>query len=414
LRSEPPSDDRHFGAALLIAKDILAVSGGVVVACLSGAPTLGGTLPYKDIGFRLNRVGISVHLFAIADGENSFLAYVTLPPYLTGGTVHYYSAPGPRVCTHLFESLTRDYMWDASMKLRSSPGINVVGVLGGCTLRDYALCFPVMPCRHGIGFELGVEGDLRATVAVFQCAVLWTDAAKRRIVRVMTFVLPTSDRPGMVRGSLDEAAAAAFLLKKSASLTGDVGAAQGMVRKQLAQMAKDDFVSIYHLVHSLLGARFMRGAEVPVDDRFAEAVPLRSMSVTGCLLFLYPRMFAVDVDCGTTLPLCGESFGTGGIMLVHAVDGVYVWVGRDVNADTLSAYFGGQEVPSEVPRVQTEENERLHKLIAECWAISGKWLPVEIIPAGDQKEAVFRELLVDGRTEGGGDLDAFVSQMTAK
>jgi hypothetical protein len=59
--------------------------------------------------------------------------------------------------------------------------------------------------------------------------------------------------------------------------------------------------------------------------------------------------------------------------------------------------------------LHTEENERFNRLIGECWAMSGKWLPVEVIPAGDQREAVFRELLVDIRPDGGGDLNAFVS-----
>jgi hypothetical protein len=51
-------------------------------------------------------------------------------------------------------------------------------------------------------------------------------------------------------------------------------------------------------------------------------------------------------------------------------------------------------------------------LINDCYALSGKYLPVNIIPAGDQREEVFRDILVDMRTDGGGDLKAFISQMT--
>jgi hypothetical protein len=303
------------------------------------------------------------------------------------------------------------------MRLRTSAGVKVVAVYGNCGAREHTLYFPVMPARTAVAFELKVEATASAgALALFQCAVLWTDTENRRIIRVFTFSLPTSDAQPAVRASVDEAAVAAFFIKKYAPFRGDSRTAAEGLRTAFAAMRAGgaSYQSLYHFVHSALGSTIIRdAAPFGIDWKIAEALRVRALSVFECLLYLYPRMLIVDFEEPTPLPLVGESFQAGYVVVVHTYTRVFVWANPEIQAGLAVAYFGATEMPQEVPQLTTPQNERLRQVITDCYRLSGTYLPVEIIAAGSPREAVFKDLLVDMSTESGSDLPSFLKQATS-
>jgi hypothetical protein len=227
--------------------------------------------------------------------------------------------------------------------------------------------------------------------------------------------LPTTDSPALVRTGLDEAAFAAFLTKRIGTAAADAQQATDYARKTLSTMSVGGwrYQSLYHLVHGLLASPLLRISGTPAERRIGDLIAARSMCLVDCLLLLYPRMFTVDAgEQPAVLPLVGESFTCGTIFLVHTLAAIYIWVHAEVTPQVLNAFFGAEAVPQEVPQIQTPENQKLNQLINECYALSGKYLPVCLLPAGDAREEVFRDILVDMRTDGGGDLKTFIGQMT--
>jgi hypothetical protein len=344
------------------------------------------------------------------------LPTISMPSNVTGGHVHWYEGLDPaRLHSDLFESIAGSYMWDCSVRLRSSAGLKPASISGSYTLRDQTLFIPILSARAAIAFEIKVEADIKAPAAFFQVAVLWTDLRLGRLIRVLTFALPTTDKPALVRASVDEAAFAAFLTKRISIATTEPQHGTDYARKTLTGMSSGGwrYQSLYHLVHGLLVSPLLRMPVASFERRIADLAAARSMCLVDCLLLLYPRMFAVDAgEQPAVLPLVGDSFTCGTIFLVHTLAAIHIWIRAEVNPQVLRAFFGRETVPQEVPQIQTPENQKLNQLINDCYALSGKYLPVDIIPAGDPREEVFRDILVDMRTDEGGDLKAFISQMT--
>jgi hypothetical protein len=423
-------------SALLVAQAALADSGGIIVACCAGPTTVGpfAVAPrppdpgpevmhlrppddatgqaHRTVSRSLNESGASVHLFNLAvPGRPSDIAVTGLPSGMTGGVIHFYRTFDPSTLhTDLFECISGDYLWDASLRIRSTPGVKVATATGNMAVRDRAVFPPVMSVRHSIGFE--VQIDAVSPRVVFQCGTLFTDASLRRVIRVMTFSIPTASDLESLRSAVDEAAFAAFSTKRAASSVTAAGVAEASarVKSNARSIASRQFrlSSTFHLLHSLSESPLMRiGASDVPDSRMAALMNARSFSAADALLFLYPRMFAVDAGAGP-LPLVRESFAQGFVFLVHTLKKIFVWISPAAPPEIVRAFIGDDT--RAVGEIGTKENEALNGVIAECYAFSGKYLPVEVVPAESEREAaVFRDVLVDIADGGAGGLQGFIA-----
>jgi hypothetical protein len=422
-----------LASALLVVQHAMLRNGGVVVACIAGPPKVGQlalplhlpvgkdgkpdlTLPraFRELANRLNTHRVSVHLFATDPCNLSVLGPVA---GMTGGSVHFYPAfDAAALHTDLFATLTAEYFWDASMRMRASMGVKPGGVFAICGIREHALFFPVMTHRSSVAFEIQVTTETALPpVALFQCAMLWTDSERRRKIRVFTFSVPTTDQPLLVRAAVNEAAVTALWVNRFAPTNGDIrGMAEGF-RKAFSAMVSGGhpYKSLYHLAHGYLASAVLRpSAPYGLDWEIAEAFRVRGLSVFDSILLSYPRFIVVDSsDDPEPAPLVGESFQLGFIVVVHSSNRIFVWANPQTPLETKLAYFGAEELPPEIPQIETAENRRLNAVISKCYELSGAYLPTEIIPAESPREAVFRELLVDISTEGGTDLPGFLRQM---
>jgi hypothetical protein len=426
-RSQEAISTGHcFGSALVVCQHALASIGGIVVACLAGPPTVGPLSirrcdrslkpsddevgrSFRELGFSLNRAGISVHLFNLQSRDPTDLATISLVAGLTGGELHFYETFDPaRIHTDLFGCISGSYLWQTSLRLRATRGIKILTVAANCSCRDKTVHFPVLSSQHSVALDFAVDPEISGQRAVFQCACLFTNSRCQRIIRVMTFALPVAYRLDDVRRGVDEAALAAFLVKRCPGIVIGQGVreASSSVRLLLNTMLAKcfQFECFPYLVHSLLGSELLRH-----DAKLVALMSARTYSLVNCLLYLYPRLFAVDTADGP-LPLVQESFGRGRVFLAHTVDRLFVWVSPECPQDVVAAFFGREGVVGEVPQLETEESRRINEMIGDCYALSGRYLPVEVIPPGSQREAVFAQILVDGSVAAGTNMDAFLRE----
>jgi hypothetical protein len=85
-------------------------------------------------------------------------------------------------------------------------------------------------------------------------------------------------------------------------------------------------------------------------------------------------------------------------------DQVIVWIGAGIAQEWLEDAFGVtslQDIQAELPVLTLEANMALNAAIQECWKISQRYLTVSIIPQGDPREVIFKEILVEDSTASG-------------
>ena len=423
-----PMQGNCIGSAYEIAGRVLARTGGVVlIGCcdlprhgphalrprvageegevgLLRLPADGSGKFYRECAFMLNRACVSVHLFA-AGTEFMDLSTIGVPPGLTCGSCTTYGnfddGQKQRLHSDLFGRMTDLYCWDSTLRLRCSKGIKIVRPHTNCTLRKGDLVsFPVIARNDAIAFELAVETPITSGTVIFQLAMVFTDTNKRRMIRVFTFQSQVTGQANVILNSIDEAALTSLMMRRSVTsvLTKGPRLARLDMGNEVGAMLLTGapFGAEFHLMHSMLGSEVF-SAQHPggVDGRMACIIRLRAMSLKDLLIYLYPRMFVTDSNC-LLVPLNSQAFGLGSCIFVHTVDRIYIWIGSGVNPTYLTNAFGVsslEQVPAEVPTLTTQENEALRNLLEQCWAFSGRYLPVQIMTQGNPHEAVFGDIL---------------------
>jgi hypothetical protein len=433
LASQRPSGNQTghcLGHVLAFLRNFLVQTGGLVVVGFAGLPAAlpprkvkpgdddaalltfpadGSGNSFRDTGFGLNRACVSVHIFTSA-AIPADLPVTGIAGAYTCGSLHCYADLG-HLHGDLFAVLTDSYLWQASMRLRCPKGISPKYFYSNCVIRpEGLLSFPVVPRSHSIGFGLEVTGDLPGPI-LFQAGLVFTDGNRRRIIRVFSFSCPVSADFAVVQRGIDEAALANAIGRQFVWHATRKGPAEALeATTKLVESAFGcgiKFKTFHHLMHAFLSnpitrLKFSGG----IDARFAGFIRLRALGIVDFVLLVYPRLFAADGP-DEALPLTAESFGAGRCFVAHTIGEIFVWIGQDVSDRYLSEAFGVsrfEELPREVPVIETAANERLNGIIRGCWELSGRYLPVSVVPQGDPREAVFGDLLVDDAVASGRNL----------
>jgi hypothetical protein len=407
----------------------MAVTGGIIVTGVVGLPShgphvLSARLPdsegefslmklpadgsgrkYHELALALNRASISVHFFSVGP-DYLDIATLGIPSGLTCGSCSHYPKFGDvereTMHSNLFGLITAAYCWDASLSMVWPKGIKVIRVHCNCTIRNNAVFFPVTSRDSTILFELAIDGQLDPAGALLQAVFTFSTDEGCRIVRVLTFKIPTSADCNLVCRSIDESCLFSLLVRQTVAEIIIKGPIQGIAamkkRCQMIVGRKIPLQSMSHLLHAMLCHTMTRGSHPSgIDGRMAEVIRCRAMGPVRLILFFYPRLIVVDTE-QTLLPLSGRSFAAGGCFVVHTIDRIFIWVAKVVSAEFLRNAFGVasvDELGNTLPTIGSEENRKLQQILGDCWNLTGKYVPVEVIPQESPREEVFREILVD-------------------
>jgi hypothetical protein len=180
-----------------------------------------------------------------------------------------------------------------------------------------------------------------------------------------------SDNKRAVVASIDELAFATLMTRKAVVAVLSEGWQTGAqaVARDIAEFlgASGGFRCLRALLYQLLGARLL--VAVPSYDwLMAEVITVRILNIVENTLYLYPRI--VRIPEKEVVALAAMGLAEREVFVVHHWDRVIVSV------------------------AESEEGvcEGLADVIEECWRISGRWLPVEVIVRGNQG---LNELLAD-------------------
>ncbi|KAK8899345.1 hypothetical protein M9Y10_001659 [Tritrichomonas musculus] len=443
-----------IASALLLCEQTMINIGGIVIAGFVGLPQYGpyqlkprqiennDELPllrlptdgsgkiFRECAFKLNRASVSVHQFS-AGQDFTDLSTVAVPAGLTCGQCNHYSIfddfARSKMHSDIFSILTNQYCWDSCLRLRATGGCKMVRPHTNCTLRSGDLVsFPVIAREDAIAFELtATEQGITTQTIIFQLAMVYTNNEGNRMIRVFTIETPVSKDVRTICSSVDEATLTTMMCRRAGTTLLQLGPVQAVesIRKEIQAMVNQkalNFSSIYHLMHAMLSNESFRSRHpFGVDGRMSQIIMLRAISITNLLLYLYPRMFSVDTEA--ILPLTSSSFGQGTIFLFHTVDKIYIWVSAAADKNFLINGFGCQSLedlptafppgPPASPNSNSEEYLKLQKLISNCYELSGKYLPVEVIGQGSPREAIFSEIIVDDSTVCGSNLTSWTQSM---
>lgn len=445
--AEEQSPGHCLGSVLLALTTVLNDTGGIVIANCVGAPTIGSfkfgipenlsqipekdllKIPsdgpgkkFRDIAFRLNRTGLSVHLFTTPGTKQYMnLCYLSALTCLTCGEIHHYPVFDPmKLHNDLYADVTREYFWDSNMRVRVNVGVKPGYISGNITLREQTVCFPIVSSSQNISYEFNMEVNLQCKDLLVQTAILFTNSRKERIIRIFTFSIPTSADVQEVRQSVDEFALMNIMLKRvlfNITKDGVQETAATLIKTTTSMMSKGNkFSSIYYLWHALLSNDILKHAHpYGPDGRMASISQLKSVSIMDLVLFFYPRMIAADTT-KTPLPLINESFSYASCFVFHTYKMIYIWISPSISQQFLLNAFGVnscEDLPTEPPTLGTPENTALQEVLNECYELSGKYLPSQIIKPMSPEEAIFTELMVDVSKVSGTDMVGYLAQIQA-
>jgi hypothetical protein len=428
-RPPSPSATGHcLGSVYEAAELVLTGTGGILFIACQGIPIFGHfslkprvitsattetsmfrfpTEPvarfYRDGSLKLNRKGISVHLFMFSAGDPVEVPVVAIPASICSGSAFLYTADTlHKLHGDLFLQLATQWSWASHLQIRATGKAKVVKIFGNIASLSgaKAVSFPVVGPLDTVTVELSIEEPLTENLIV-QGGFFWTDQTGRRFLRVFTFVIPVSPLPAVVQLSVDEVALGAVLMKR---LTANVvtGASEALVRFKAgaAQLFARGISGphLYHIMHAISVLPMAApGPPSAADRKMIDVLATRSSNCVDFLLWIYPRMFALDTNEGP-LPLVSESFALGSVFLFHTHASIIIWISQNVDETYLSDAFGVDgfdAIREEVGEFDTVESREVNAKIRECWAISKKYLPVIVIKQGDAREAEMGALIVD-------------------
>jgi hypothetical protein len=313
----------------------------------------------------------------------------------TGGSFSDYgdfpATAAPKLHIDLFRTLSAEYCWDCTARVRLSGGVKVTRLTGNFHVKGDLVIFPVLAAGRTYIVEIDLPQPLTAPRVIVQLGMLFTTASGERRARVLTFQIPVAPSVQTVVASADPVALAAVLARQTLGRQTPLDRGLEAVLALFIANGGSQFPALFRLIHA-----FVSGPVVRAPDENAGR-SLRNWfvdcPVVDLLLWLCPRVFAVDRGIGP-LPCTAESFTLGAAFLMHTHDAVYVWV-----SDAADQEWVGNAIGTDTfERRENSESAAIWQTIEECQQLSGKYLPVAVIRQGDRDEASSGECLSTGPT----------------
>ena len=417
IKSEETEQENAYGSALFIATSALRVYGGLIIGTCCSRPNYGPyavndrfshnptyevsllhlpsdteddrklTTKYQKLALKMNRLGISLHLFAYSK-THSEITITAMPCGLTGGRCHFYTTVDKeQLHVDISDCLSDTYFWHSSMKLRCSSGILADKVIGNLTNSNDLLFFPVMSTSSTMAFSLAVWKPI--TQALFQAALLWSTGPEQRYIRIFNFSIPVTNDLTLLSESVDEACLSAYILKVTATNLLNIGGKES--KNLLMRHIKEMFDNISNIhsfpffMYSLLTHSFLEdNRTINTDMKMSMILNIRTMSVSEALLFLYPKL--VNIEEKTILSLKKKNIEEG-IFCLQEADDIVVWGYPKEKGEEAKKYVTKEGKP---------QND-LIPIVQEMMSFSGRYLNIKFLSSEEGNEFALSRMVEDNK-----------------
>lgn len=369
---------------------------------------------YKDTAVEFSRQQISVDMFLFPYQYMDLAAMAELPRY-TAGSVHSYVSfnhkkDGSRFEQQLIKVLTQKTAFEAVMRVRCTKGMRISNFYGNFYIRGTdLLALPNCNTDSVFGFDISHdEQNVSSNYVTLQAALLYTSSEGQRRIRVMTQVLPVTNRSSELMASVNVDTVCNLLSKQAVEVA--VKSSLDNARMRLQQTCVDmirvckegdkrtvsgypvpppgghagghdseektipdnlQLLPLYTLA-LMKNVAFRGGTDIHPDERIQAHRQMISMWVAQSKDFIYPRLFAIhsmeenvgysveDLPNGggedamtagrnrillpTVLNLTVDQLRSNGIYLLDNGIDMYLWVGRAADISLVGSLFGVQSL----------------------------------------------------------------------
>ncbi|KAI9183872.1 COPII coat Sec23p-Sfb3p heterodimer component [Blastocladiella emersonii ATCC 22665] len=326
---------------------------------------------------------------------------------------------GARLHTDVLRSLTRQFGYNAMMRVRTSNGLRVVDHLGNFFTKDNTdLEIAGIDADKAIAIALKHDAKLdEKQESAIQIALLYTTATGDRRIRVHNLSLTNTTLLGNVFRFAELDTTVNFLAKSacSAALTQPLATVRTQLtekcvkvlasyRKNCAsstspgQLILPETFKLFPLCTLALHKhRALKAGDLPSDVRVAAMRELRSLAVPLSVPLLYPRVFSLHAE-NDPQPVRAsyERLDPAGCYLLENGQMAMLWLGRQIAPDLVQQILGVPALEAidlrthVLPALDTPASRRVQALLADIATRYHRHLSVQIVRQGvDQVELEF-------------------------
>lgn len=337
----------------------------------------------SDIAIKASTNGVSIDMF-VHTGAFVDIASISVLSSLSGGDLYYYSSNNSldsnRVADDLLACISSVRAFDVFSKIRVSDGLSVTDYFGNIYMRTTnEMSLGSVSKNKSFAVALAHDGKIadRSKVSI-QFAILFTDCKGVRKVRVHNFSMSVCTSATELFSRADSEAISLFLTKKAVSLVAfeSISVIRDLISQRIAAIllgyrklctpqAPDTQLvlpeSLKLLPIFLLAVQKTKSFSVlPVKNdlrlywlRLLNNIDLRSFSYLA-----YPKLYRCSmlnwsqIENGVLPPpisLSYEFLCVNEVYCAYNGTTIFIWIGKETNAEMLNEYFGVSSLAALVP-----------------------------------------------------------------
>ncbi|KAG9304124.1 hypothetical protein G9A89_019686 [Geosiphon pyriformis] len=398
---------------------------------------------YKSIAVDCVDSGISIDLFLFPMAYID-VATIGLLSSLTGGETYFYpnfdfQKDGEKFAKELKHNVTREFGYNALMRIRCSNGLKIDDHFGNFNMRNSTdLELAGIDSDKAFGASLKYDGKLDEKLeAYIQCALLYTTSSGERRVRTHNVGIPVTTLLGNVFRHADIDTTVNFLAKQAVANT--VTKPLREIRDQLTDrcvkilmsyrkhcasasspgqlILPESFKLLPLYALTMLKSKALRGgANLTSDTRVHFMRLIKSVGVAESIVLFYPRMLPVhnlteqaglpDSNGKVRLPpLIRVSYARlepEGAYLLENGQILIFWLGRQISQEFLRNVFDVDSIDhvdpkiASLPVLDNSTSAQIRSIISYLQSQRSKYLRFTIARMQiDPAEVEFNSLLVE-------------------
>ncbi|KAL0280938.1 UNVERIFIED_CONTAM: hypothetical protein PYX00_002086 [Menopon gallinae] len=391
---------------------------------------------YNNLGQQCVQAGCSVDLFIF---NNSYVDIATIGQVsrLTGGEIFKYTyfqagIDGERFISDLKRAVSRQIVFDAIMRVRTSTGVRATDFYGHLYMSNTTdMELAAIDSDKAVAVEIKHDDKLTEEDGVYiQVALLFTSCSGQRRLRVLNLSLKTCSQMADLYRSCDLDTTINFFAKQGmfkllesspkqlkSNLVTRCATILACYRKNCAspssvgQLILPECMKLLPLyINTLMKSdAFCGGSDMTCDDRSYAMHCVIIMDVSVSVVYFYPRLIELhtidpdSVDPPVIVRCTAEKLQPDGVYLLDNGIHMFMWLGLSASTEFISNVFGvptSAQVDTDktsLPALDNPLSLKIRHLIESIREERHRSMRLTLVKERDKLEVVFKHFLMEDR-----------------